>query len=132
MAGLGFMFHGFPKLFDSGYREGFVEMLMAMGLPNAELLAWVVAVVEFVGGLAILLGIAIHFASMLLTIDMLVALYKVHWQWGFNFMHVSKSGTGQTIFGMPGYEVNLLYIAILLTLMITGPGKLALFRKAKR
>jgi putative oxidoreductase len=123
--GFGFVYHGFPKLFSSTGHQGFVGMLQMMGVPAPGLMAWLVGIVELVGGLALLVGALVQLAAIPLIIDMLVAMFAVHLPQGFNFMNiVGMTDTGPQ-FGMPGYEVNLLYIAGLVTLMLGGAGALS-------
>ncbi len=99
----------------------FLGMLQNIGVPAAGLMAWVVGIVELLGGLALILGAFVSVASALLIIDMLVALFTVHLPNGFNFIHVTGMTDAGPQFGMPGYEVNLLYIAGLLALFLRGP-----------
>ena len=130
--GFGFVYHGFPKLFVSGEREAFVGMLRTIGVPQPALMAWAVGALEFVGGLALIAGAFVVIFGSLLTINMLVALFTVHLPQGFNFMHMTgMTETGPT-FGMPGYEVNLLYIAGLVVLMLGGAGALSVDRRRSR
>ena len=76
--GFGMVYHGYPKLFSGQGHEMFVGMLQGIGIPAAGLMAWVVGIVEFLGGLAIIAGAFVSVASVLLIIDMLVALFVVH------------------------------------------------------
>jgi hypothetical protein len=63
-----------------------------------------------------------HALGLLGIVEMLVALFKVHLAAGFSFLHITgMSGAGPQ-FGMPGYEVNLLYIAGLASLVLSGGG----------
>ncbi len=130
--GFGFVYHGFPKLFLPGEREAFVGMLQTAGIQRAGLVAWVVGALEFVGGLALIAGAFVLIFGTLLTINMLVALFTVHLPQGFNFMHITgMTETGPT-FGMPGYEVPLLYVAGLLVLVFGGAGALSVDRRRSR
>ncbi len=130
--GFGFVYHGFPKLFLPGEREAFVGMLQSIGVPQPGLTAWAVGALEFVGGLALIAGAFVVIFGSLLTINMLVALFTVHLPQGFNFMHITgMTETGPT-FGMPGYEVPLLYIAGLLVLVFGGAGALSVDRRRSR
>lgn len=122
--GLAFIYHGFPKISAEGH-QGFVGMLTRIGVPAPGVMAWVAGIVEFVGGVALILGAFVAIASALLAIDMLVALFKVHLAQGFSFINIKGMGPDGPIFGMPGYEVNLLYIAGLLALMLAGAGALS-------
>ena len=94
-----------------------------MGFPAPALLSWVGVVVEVGGALALLAGAFTTIASLLLLLEMLVAIIKVHGPNGFSFMHITGMTPQGPQFGMPGYEVNLLYIAMLLALALGGAGK---------
>ena len=130
--GFGFVYHGFPKLFLPGEREAFVGMLQTIGVPQPGLMAWAVGALEFVGGLALIAGAFVVLFGSLLTLNMLVAIFTVHLPQGFNFMHITgMTETGPT-FGMPGYEVPLLYVAGLLVLVFGGAGALSVDRRRSR
>jgi len=69
-----------------------------------------IALLEVVGGLAILLGILTRIASALLIIEMLGAILMVKLSKGF----------------IGGYEFELLLISIFISLVILGPGKISI------
>ncbi len=115
--GAGFMAHGFPKLFTAEGHTGFVSALQSMSVPAPEIMAWVVGLVEFLGGLMLIIGAFVAVVSILGIINMLGALFLVHLPNGFLF-------TNQP----PGYEVNLLYIAGFVSLLILGAGTLSVDR----
>lgn len=123
--GFGFIYHGFPKLFSSSGHDGFVGMLQGMGIPAAGLLAWVVGIVEVVGGLMLIAGAFVMIVTVLQSIIMLVALFMVHLPNGFNFIHITGMTEEGLQFGMPGFEVNLLYLAGLAALFLFGPSPLS-------
>ncbi len=105
IAGIGFMMHGLPKLLDI---PGTQNSFTTMGLPPD--LAIIIGLLEFIGGLAILLGILTRIAAGLLAIDMIGAILSVKLSKGF----------------IGGYELDLLYLAIMISLMITGPGSFSI------
>ena len=119
MLGFGFLYHGLPKLGDG--HAGFVVMLDTIGIPAPGLMAWVVGIVEVVGGLALWAGAFTTIVSGVLIVELLVALFTVHFPSGFDFVNITDAAG--PVFGMPGYEVVLLYIAMLLALILGGPGK---------
>ncbi len=123
--GVGFVYHGAPKLFTAEGHEMFLGMLQNIGVPAAGLMAWLVGIVELLGGLALIAGAFVSVATVLLIINMLVALFTVHLPNGFSFIHVTDMTDAGPQFGMPGYEVNLLYIAGLLALLLRGPSHLS-------
>ena len=122
MLGVGFFYHGWPKVFSSEGHQGFVGMLGGLGVPAPEITAWLVGLAEIVGGLALIAGAFVAVASAILIVDMLVAMLTVHVRYGFNFINITGMGKQGPVFGMPGAEVNLLYIAGLLALVIAGTG----------
>jgi putative oxidoreductase len=124
--GFGFVYHGFPKLFSGQAHDGFVGMLQGIGIPASGLMAWVVGIVEFFGGLLLIAGAFVTIVSILGIVNMLVAMFTVHLPNGFNFINiVGMAEGGKPMFGMPGYEVNLLYIAGFVALILAGAGALS-------
>ncbi|MBK9166195.1 MAG: DoxX family protein [Bryobacterales bacterium] len=127
--GCGLMIHGAPKLFSSSGQAMIRGLLEDLEIPAPWLMAWVVGSVEFFGGLAILLGVFVSFAALLNVANMVVAMVKVHLPAGFSFLNITgRTEDGLLQFGLPGYEVNLLYIAGLLALVIGGSGALSMGR----
>jgi len=120
--GFGFAYHGFPKLFSAEQRAGFVGMLEGIGVPAPGLVAWFVGGLEFVGGLLLIAGAFVVVVAALGVIEMAVAAVAVHLPNGFNFINITGMTDAGPEFGMPGYEVNLLYIAGFLALMLGGAG----------
>jgi putative oxidoreductase len=126
VVGFGFLAHGLAK-WDRG-PENFGRLLHQIGVPLPTATAWIVTLVEVLGGLAILVGIFVAIASVPLIIAMLVAMVSVHLPYGFSSVRtIGLTGSGP-VFGPPGYEINLLYIAALLALAVLGPGPLAVPR----
>lgn len=126
MFGISFIFYGFPKLFDPQTHEFITGMLTRIGVPAPDFMTYVVGTVETIGGLSLIAGVFTPFASAALLPVMLVALFNVHISQGFSFMHIIGMTDAGPKFGVPGYEVNLIYIAGLLTLIIVGAGKYSL------
>ncbi len=130
MLGAAFIFHGLPKV-GAGH-GAFAATLQHMGVPIPAVTAWVVALVEFVGGICLLLGALVPIAAILLVIEMLVAMWMVHLPHGFEAVNIIGKGPQGPRFGMPGIEVNLLYIAGLLALFLGGAGPLSVDRAVRR
>ncbi len=127
MWGVAFMIHGWPKVFDAGTREGIAQMIGGqLGWFWPGFWAWIVALTELLGGLALVVGFLVPLVAIPLIVDMLVALFWVHLPQGFSFIHIVGMQDGRPQFGMPGYEVNLLYLAGLLTLLIGGAGAVSI------
>lgn len=124
IVGYGFIAHGLAKL--SRGPDAFAAILHAMGVPNPDLMAWATIVVELYGGLAVLLGAFVWAVSVPLVVVLLVAMFTVHLPYGFSSIKlIAVTGAGAQ-FGPPGYEVDLLYIACLVALVIGGSGPMSI------
>ncbi len=102
-----FVAHGAQKLFVFGLPDvtnGFVQQ----GIPFANVTAPLVSMLEFFGGIAIVVGLLTRFVALGLVIDMLAALYLVHLPSGF--------------FLPNGFEFVLTLASINLALVLTGAG----------
>jgi putative oxidoreductase len=128
--GYGFVAHGWAKL--SRGPEGFARLLEQIGAPLPEATAWVSTLVEVLGGLAILAGAFVAVVSIPLIVMMLVAMFTVHLRYGFSAINTIGLTTDGPQFGPPGYEVNLLYIAGLLALILAGAGPFSIDRLLAR
>lgn len=106
VAGAVFAMHGYLKL--SGGVDGFGGILDGLGVPLPMFFAWVVTLVELMGGIALILGLLTHLSSKLLGIDMIVAILLVH----------VKNG----LTGPGGAELPLSLLAIVIALMVLGAG----------
>ena len=117
-----FVAHGLPKLFGPMWGtspEGTVALFALVGLQPAPLLAVTVGIVELCGGMALFHGAFTRLMSALLAIIMAVAIWKVHWPYGF-FLNLSlEPGVGH------GFEYALVLFAALFCLMLNGPGVLS-------
>jgi putative oxidoreductase len=114
--GVVFVAHGAQKLFGmwGGIGlDGTTASFVQLGLEPAYPLAVVAGVVEFGGGLLLILGAFTQIAPIVLVLERLVAIWTVHLANGF---FVSANG----------YEFNLVLIASLVCLMLTGSGALSI------
>src|SRR5262249_49447471 len=128
--GFGFLAHGWAKL--SRGPEGFARLLEQIHAPLPEVTAWVSTFIEILGGLAILAGAFVAVVSVPLIVMMLVAMFTVHLRYGFSAIHtIGLTADGPPV-GPPGYEVNLLYIAGLLALILGGAGPFSIDRLLAR
>lgn len=77
--GLGVVFiaHGWQKFTEWGM-DATAASFVKMGIPMPELSAWFVATVELVGGVALILGLALPIAGSLLAVAMAGAVVLVH------------------------------------------------------
>src|SRR5262245_3176151 len=123
IVGFGFMQHGYAKL--SRGPDAFVAILHALTVPAPELMAWLTILIELLGGLAILLGAFVALFSVPMIAVLLVAMFTVHLPFGFSSIKLIGVTAAGAQFGPPGYEVDLLYIACLVAIVVGGPGPLA-------
>ena len=96
-----FVYHGWGKLTNLEMVAGFFGK---WGFPVPSVMAGLVGLVEFVGGLALILGIYARMAAKLLGVVMIVALLAVHLRFGDNV------------------ELPLALLGALLALSVSGAG----------
>lgn len=113
--GVTFIMHGYPKLFPAG-PAGFAGLLRNLAFPAPEVLAWVAGIVEFVGGIAMILGLFVRYAGVLMAIEMVVTSVRVKMRGGVPF--ISPRGTG--------WELDFLLLMGALALVFLGAGALSL------
>ncbi len=106
--GIVFLMHGGQKLFVMGF-AGVAAFMGSLGIPAPALAGPLVALVEFLGGLALLLGLRVRWAAALLAMDMLVAILIYHLPHGF--------------FMPQGFEYPLTLLAANLALVLLGSGE---------
>jgi putative oxidoreductase len=100
--------HGYSKVFGGLHHH--VQMVSSLGLPGW--LAYFSAAAEFLGGILVILGLLTRFAALAITIDLVVAIVKVHWHNG--------------LLGNGGYQFPLALAAIAFALIFLGAGPIAL------
>jgi putative oxidoreductase len=134
IVGYGFMAHGYAKLARGP--EHFISVLGALGVPAPVFMGWLTIGTELVGGLAVLAGALITLVSAPLAAILLVAALTVHLPYGFSSIKLQAVTSAGAQFGKPGYELDLLYLACLVTLVLTGAGPLSvdkwIIRREKR
>ncbi|HTK20066.1 MAG TPA: DoxX family protein [Mucilaginibacter sp.] len=121
--GYGSMVHGWAKL--SRGVGGFEKLLLFFHVPFPHTMAWVVPSTELICGFAILIGLFIRITAIPMIFVMLTAIFTVHLKYGFSAVKTIGLSENGPLFGPPGYEVDLLYIAGLIALIIMGSGALS-------
>jgi putative oxidoreductase len=123
IVGFGFMSHGLAKWGRGPARFG--KLLQVIGVPFPVPTAWMVTALEVFGGLAILIGVLTALVTIPLIASMLVARFTVHLRFGFSSVNTIGLTASGPVFGPPGYEIDLLYVASLIALALFGPGPLS-------
>ena len=119
-----FLAHGGNKLFGlfggPGIGAGGLSVTAAffaqIGLHPPFLFALIDALVEVIGGALLVIGFLTRWAAIALSIAMAVAIWKVHFQWGFFLNWMSAPDRGQ------GMEFSIVLIAALVCLACAGAG----------
>ena len=104
VAGITFVAHGLPKFENIAGTQSFFG---SIGLPPE--LALPVGLLEVIGGIFLLVGVVTRISAALSIIDMIGAIVLVRLPDGF----------------VDGYELESLLIAISVSLLITGPGRIS-------
>ena len=111
-----FIAHGAQKLFGwfGGYGlEGTGQWMASIGLEPGYQLALLAGSAEFFGGIALLIGLLARPAALMLSVTMVVAIFSVHFA---NGLFMTNNG----------YEFALSLLAIAISLMFSGAGKLSI------
>jgi putative oxidoreductase len=124
IVGYGFMAHGFAKL--SRGPETFTVVLHTLGIPHASLFAWLTTLTELIGGFCVLVGAFVPIVSLPMAIVLLTALFTIHLPYGFFSVKLAQVSESGTKFGPVGYEIILLYLAGLITLVLGGAGSFSI------
>ncbi|MEZ0076064.1 DoxX family protein [Planotetraspora sp. GP83] len=118
IVGVIFIFHGWTKVAVTGL-PGVTAHFQAAGVPAAGLAGPGIAILELVGGVALIAGAALPFFCSLLALTMVGAIVFVHGSHGFS----NQDG---------GYEYVLALAGACVMLAFSGGGALAVDRLWRR
>ena len=102
LTGILFIAHGTPKLVNI---PGTQHFFSSLGFPPE--MAVIIALLEVIGGFAVLFGVLTRIAAILFIIEMIGATLAVKLSKGF----------------VGGYDFDLLIMAVSISLLLTGPGQ---------
>jgi putative oxidoreductase len=124
LLGVVFFPHGMQKLLGWFGGPGFSGMMdmftTKMGVP--AVFAFLAIMAEGLGSLGLLTGLLTRVAAFGITVNMVVAVYMIHWHNGF-FMNWFGAMTSEGKPAGEGFEYHILVVAIGFALMIRGGGK---------
>ena len=111
--GIAMLVHGWGKL--SGGVDNVAGFFGGtLGIPAPGLMAWVVTIVELVGGILLVVGFLTPIAGILITLDMLGAILFAYLLRGAPFI----AENGQQI----SWEKEAVFAAAALCIVLAGPG----------
>ncbi len=117
--GIMFIVHGRSKLFKMppvGGPANFAKGLAMLGVPAPLVFAWVVALIEVPGAIALILGLFTRWIALLMAINMVVAIWKAKLARGVKFSAMDTTG----------WELDFMILAAALGLMLLGAGAISL------
>ncbi|MDJ0948984.1 MAG: DoxX family protein [Alphaproteobacteria bacterium] len=111
--------HGMQKLFGSfgGNIEGTIGFMSKMGIEPAAFFAYYIGVLEFFGGIMLVLGLLTRVVAAQVLGFMLVAAFVVHLPVG-GFFWTNR-----------GYEYPLMWAVLALVVLIRGGGEMSLDKR---
>jgi len=108
-----FVENGWRKLFAM---DPFIASLASRRVPYASVMGWLGALLEFFGGLAILLGAWTRCGAVAMIVFVIAATAISHRYWEFTEAAARRIQQGQ-------FAKNLAIIGGFLLMLITGPGR---------
>jgi len=115
-AGIMIFPHGLQKTFGWFGGPGFSAQMAGFERSHIPaVFAFLAIMAEFLGGLGLLLGALTRIAAFGLAVDMIVAVYMLHWRNGL-FMNWTGHQKGE------GFEFHILAIAMAVVLIARGGG----------
>jgi putative oxidoreductase len=113
--GMVMVIHGAGKL-DDNVGDAWAPFFKSLDIPAPTFMAWVVAIIEVIGGICVLAGLLTRVWALLFAGVMVGAIWLVSYDLGF------RSGPDARA------DLNIALLAGALALVLLGPGRVALDR----
>jgi putative oxidoreductase len=110
--------HGYMKLFGGGL-DGTIGFLSQLGFEPAAFWGWLIALLEFFGGILLAVGFLTRIVAGMVFGFMAVAAFGVHWGNGFFWTD-------------GGFEYPLMWGVVALAILFRGGGMLSVDRRLSR
>ena len=81
---------------------------------------------ELAGGIALVLGLATRFFSASLIVLTIIAIFSAHWPTEWHSLTELARGYALTDNGYGNFKLPTIFLAMLLPLLLSGPGRLSL------
>jgi len=114
IAGAILVYHGYGKLFVTGVGPVAEHVMTPLGLPVPIAWAYLIAILEFFGGIALAVGFLVRPIALMLVIEFVII---TAWHWGNGYVFAAPHG---------GYEYPLLLLVIYVAIFFRGPGRCAI------
>jgi putative oxidoreductase len=105
--GVNFVAHGYPKLGKA--RQQTLQWTKSLGVPAS--LTYAAIILEFFGGLSLIIGFIVPIVSFFIALEMI----------GASILKKSKM-KGQYIGGTVSYELDVVYLLLAIVLIVLGAG----------
>ncbi|HJO03002.1 MAG TPA: DoxX family protein [Acidobacteriota bacterium] len=127
--------HGWTKFYAlvTGQADWLVSTVSGLGFPLPVMFAWAIGLTEFVGGICVAVGLYTRLSASLAAVAMFTAAFIRHRA----LMHFGAwlgvaSPTAAEIESSGNPERALLFLTIMATLVILGPGRLSVDGRLSR
>jgi putative oxidoreductase len=121
-------YHGYPKVFAGG-AAGLSGLLAGkLGLEPSLLWAWVIALVEFGGGVLIAIGLFTRLACVALVIEFAVIVFVIKWANGMIAFAPKAIQPGFPGITAGGFEFEMLLGLCCLAFLVGGAGRASVDR----
>jgi len=107
--GVNFVAHGYPKLGKG--RQQTVQWTKSLGVPT--LVTYLAIVLEFFGGLSLIIGFIVPIVGFFIALEMIGAIF------------LKKSKMKAPYMGQNSYEIDITYLMLAIALLVLGAGLLS-------